>query len=50
MFVEWNDRVLAAVERRREMSHWVGKGRYSYQTPASLVVLSAASRDDPSLY
>ena len=32
MFVEWNDRALAAVNNEP-----VGKGRYSYQTHASLV-------------
>ena len=35
MFAEWNDRTLAAVERQPQTSH--RQGRYSYQTPASLV-------------
>ena len=35
MFAEWNDRALAAVERQPDVP--VGKGLYSYQTPASLV-------------
>ena len=36
MFVEWNDRALAS-DKRPETDVPVGKGRYSYQTHASLV-------------
>ena len=48
MFAEWNDRALTAVEWQPDVP--LGKGLYSYQTPASLVGMVYQGKDPTYVY